>query len=46
MLGLTTEFSPRFLRRYMHLYDQMTTAIKQYVKDVKSNDFPNKDEQY
>ena len=46
MLGLTTEFSPRFLRRYMDLYDQMTTAIKQYVKDVKSNDFPNKDEQY
>ena len=46
MLGLTTEFSPRFLRRYMNLYDQMTTAIKQYVKDVKSNDFPNKDEQY
>jgi 3-methyl-2-oxobutanoate hydroxymethyltransferase len=46
MLGLTTEFSPRFLRRYMDLYDQMTTAIQQYVKDVKSNDFPNKDEQY
>ena len=46
MLGLTTEFSPRFLRRYMNLYDQMTNAIKQYVKDVKSNDFPNKDEQY
>jgi 3-methyl-2-oxobutanoate hydroxymethyltransferase len=46
MLGLTTEFSPRFLRRYMDLYDQMTTAIKQYVIDVKSNDFPNKDEQY
>ena len=46
MLGLTTEFSPRFLRRYMNLYDQMTTAIKQYVKDVKSSDFPNKDEQY
>jgi 3-methyl-2-oxobutanoate hydroxymethyltransferase len=46
MLGLTTEFSPRFLRRYMDLYDQMTTAIKQYVKDVKSSDFPNKEEQY
>ena len=46
MLGLTTEFSPRFLRRYMNLYDQMTTAIKQYVKDVKSNNFPNEDEQY
>ena len=46
MLGLTTEFSPRFLRRYMNLYDQMTTAIQQYVKDVKSRDFPNQDEQY
>ena len=46
MLGLTTEFSPRFLRRYMDLYNQMTTAIKQYVKDIKSRDFPNKDEQY
>ena len=46
MLGLTTEFSPRFLRRYMNLYDQMTTAIQQYVKDVKLNDFPNQDEQY
>ena len=46
MLGLTTEFSPRFLRRYMQLYDQMTTAIKQYVKDVKSNDDPHTDAQY
>lgn len=46
MLGLTTEFSPRFLRRYMNLYDQMTTAIQQYVKDVKSRNFPNQDEQY
>ena len=46
MLGLTTEFSPRFLRRYMNLYDQMTAAVKQYIKDVKSSDFPNKDEQY
>ncbi|MGB0255469.1 MAG: 3-methyl-2-oxobutanoate hydroxymethyltransferase, partial [Flavobacteriaceae bacterium] len=46
MLGLTTEFSPRFLRRYMNLYDQMTDAVQQYVNDVKSSDFPNKDEQY
>lgn len=46
MIGLTTEFSPRFLRRYMDLYDQMTNAIQRYVKDVKTNDFPNKDEQY
>ena len=46
MLGLTTEFSPRFLRRYMNLYDQMTEAVQHYIKDVKSSDFPNKDEQY
>ncbi len=46
MLGLTTEFSPRFLRRYMNLYDQMTDAVQRYIKDVKSSDFPNKDEQY
>ncbi len=46
MLGLTTEFSPRFLRRYMNLYDQMTEAVQHYIKDVKSSDFPNKEEQY
>lgn len=46
MLGLTTEFSPRFLRRYMNLYDQMTAAIQQYVLDVKNRQFPNKEEQY
>ena len=46
MLGMNNEFSPRFLRRYMNLYDGMTTAIGQYVADVKSSDFPNKKEQY
>jgi 3-methyl-2-oxobutanoate hydroxymethyltransferase len=46
MLGMNNEFSPRFLRRYLNLYDQMTTAIGQYVADVKSKDFPNKNEQY
>lgn len=46
MLGLTTEFSPRFLRRYMNLYEKMTEAVQQYIKDVKSSDFPNKEEQY
>ena len=46
MLGLTTEFSPRFLRRYMNLYDQMTTAVQQYIQDVKTNVFPNENEQY
>ena len=46
MLGMNNEFSPRFLRRYMNLYEGMTTAISQYVDDVKSKDFPNSSEQY
>ncbi len=46
MLGMNNEFSPRFLRRYMNLYDDMTGAISQYVSDVKSMDFPNASEQY
>lgn len=46
MLGMTHEFSPRFLRRYMNLYEEMNTAISQYVQDVKAKDFPNKGEQY
>jgi 3-methyl-2-oxobutanoate hydroxymethyltransferase len=46
MLGMNNEFSPRFLRRYMNLYEGMTTAIGQYVADVKSKDFPNANEQY
>ena len=46
MLGMNNEFSPRFLRRYLNLYEQMTQAIGQYVKDVKSEDFPNANEQY
>ncbi|WP_431135615.1 3-methyl-2-oxobutanoate hydroxymethyltransferase [Psychroserpens mesophilus] len=46
MIGMTHEFNPRFLRRYMNLYEDMTKAIGQYVKDVKSVDFPNDMEQY
>ena len=46
MLGMTHEFNPRFLRRYMNLYEDMTKAIGQYVDDVKSLDFPNDKEQY
>lgn len=46
MLGMNNEFSPRFLRRYLNLYDQMTAAISQYVADVKAVDFPNAGEQY
>lgn len=46
MIGLTTEFNPRFLRRYMNLYNEMTSAIKNYVSDVKDGRFPNQNEQY
>ncbi len=46
MLGMTHEFNPRFLRRYMNLYEDMTTAISQYVTDVKLVDFPSDSEQY
>ena len=46
MLGMTHEFNPRFLRRYMNLYEDMTSAISQYVEDVKTQDFPNKSEKY
>lgn len=46
LLGMTHEFNPRFLRRYMNLYEEMGNAISQYVEDVKSSDFPNEEEQY
>lgn len=46
MLGLTHEFNPRFLRRYMNLYDDIKDAVGKYIKDVKSVDFPNENERY
>jgi 3-methyl-2-oxobutanoate hydroxymethyltransferase len=46
MLGLTTEFSPRFLRRYHNLHDEYLKAFRQYVSDVKNKEFPNDEEQY
>lgn len=46
MLGINKGFSPKFLRRYADLHTTMTTAIQQYIKDVKSSDFPNEQEQY
>ena len=46
MLGINTEFKPRFLRQYLNLYEQVTDAVKKYVKDVKKKDFPNDSEQY
>jgi 3-methyl-2-oxobutanoate hydroxymethyltransferase len=46
MLGITQEFSPRFLRRYHNLYQEMLGAFNAYIDDVKSGDFPNEKEQY
>ena len=46
MIGMTHEFHPRFLRRYLDLYKEMTDAFQTYSKDVKSGDFPNEKEQY
>ena len=46
MLGMTHEFHPRFLRRYLDLYSEMTTAFESYITDVKNKDFPSEKEQY
>lgn len=46
MLGMTNGFNPRFLRRYANLNEIMTSSIKNYIEDVKSQDFPNEKEQY
>ncbi len=46
MLGMIQEFNPRFLRRYLNLSDDITSAVQNYVADVKSKDFPNEKEQY
>ena len=46
MLGMTHEFHPRFLRRYLDLYSEMTTAFESYISDVKNKDFPSEKEQY
>ena len=46
MLGINTEFKPRFLRTYLNLHEQITGAVVNYIKDVKSADFPNEKEQY
>ena len=46
MIGMTHEFNPRFLRRYLNLYEDMSAAIQQYCKDVKAVDFPSDKEQY
>lgn len=46
VLGINKDFSPRFLRRYLNLYEQIHGAISAYIDDVKSTDFPNEKERY
>ena len=46
LIGMTKEFNPRFLRRYMNLHDEIINAISNFSDDIKSGDFPNKNEQY
>ncbi|OMP77285.1 3-methyl-2-oxobutanoate hydroxymethyltransferase [[Flexibacter] sp. ATCC 35208] len=46
MLGINKDFKPRFLRRYLNLYEEILKASKQYISDVKAKDFPNDNEQY
>ena len=46
MLGINKEFSPRFLRRYNSLFDEVSKSVAHYIQDVKSSDFPNDKEQY
>ena len=46
LLGINTEFKPRFLRQYLNLHEPITQAVQHYIRDVKSNDFPSEQEQY
>lgn len=46
MLGINTEFKPRFLRQYLNLNEQVNNAVQQYISDVKGQSFPNENEQY
>jgi len=46
MLGINTEFKPRFLRQYLNLNESIKQAVGNYIKDIKSGDFPNQQEQY
>src|SRR5512136_306355 len=46
MLGITKEFSPRFLRRYHNLHAEIKGAVQSYISDVRARDFPNEKEQY
>jgi len=46
MLGINQDFSPRFLRRYHNLYEEVLGAVQAYIQDIKNEDFPNDNEQY
>ena len=46
LLGISKDFQPRFLRRYMDLFDGIKGAVEHYIQDVKAKDFPNEKEQY
>lgn len=46
MLGINTEFKPRFLRTYLNLHESVTNAVHKYISDIKTKDFPNENEQY
>jgi 3-methyl-2-oxobutanoate hydroxymethyltransferase len=46
MMGLSKDFKPRFIRRYLNLFDEMSGAVAHYVNDVKSGEFPSENEQY
>ncbi len=46
MLGINVEFKPRFLRQYLNMHEQVTSAVQQYITDVKQKDFPNESESY
>ena len=46
MLGINKDFSPRFMRRYLNLYENIKTSVESYITDVKASEFPNENEQY
>ena len=45
-VGMNEGFKPKFLRKYLNLYEEITSAVQQYVKDVKDSSFPNENESY
>ena len=46
MLGINTEFKPRFLRQYLNIHEQATKAVQQYIQDIKTSSFPSDSESY